>query len=152
MTTVTNTKPVSVDVPVPTALTKAVLAGALGHFVANLVEGLVTPALEGLWSIDEYLIDDGSADAMVDDYTAAIAPALEGLNALLSLRRVAPGDGVSVSLPIAQSTLLSALGSAIEYLTETDVSEFLYRSCSQRQVAEALIVAIDLRDGMGGGA
>jgi hypothetical protein len=145
MSTATIDRPTAdsvVEIPVPTVLTKSVLAGALGEALAQLQEGLVDRALEDLSGVDEYLIDNSAADEKINSYAQAMAPARELEDALVSLGALAPGDGVV--LRISRMWLETALNSAMEYLIETNVSTLLRNTCTQRQVAEAQIVISDM--------
>lgn len=139
MTTATET---TTRVPVRTWQQKAILASALCSHLAGLWEGF-----NGyIGGPHEQFYASTSSDDLIDVYFNR-RPEIESIEAVLrSLRQVTPGPGVTVEVPTS-FPLLEELDNAIQHLVTTDVEKLLKGPYpSRRQIAEATIVAIDLRD------
>jgi hypothetical protein len=161
MTTATET---STRVPVRTWQEKAILCSAIAARLTGLHE-----AHDWLGSseVRTELVDEAATDRRIDAYMDSVAPIVAIEQALAALRATTPGPDASIEVPAIMSDtsystdeppgqfgLLENLNEVIEYLVECDVEKFLPHvdHPPQRAIAEATVVAIDLRDELAGGA
>jgi hypothetical protein len=132
----------TIRVPVRTWREKAIITAALGS-------GL--PALEGIelkvgW-VENLLIGEGEADSQIDVAHEAWRYVGEILDALRTLRTIQPGPDAYIDAP---ANFRESLTDQIDYMGDAD-SDTLGVDIGKRDWAEALAIAIDLRDEMAGG-
>jgi hypothetical protein len=135
MTTATDT---TMRVPVRTWQEKAILAAAISNGHGGRYE-----EFDGHigWATD--LLDGGGAvDNAIDAFEERRAEIADRERLLSSLRRIAPRHDAALEVP-ADLPLLAMLNATIGELVEADARS---EQINQRQIAEATITAIDLRD------
>jgi hypothetical protein len=135
------------QVPVRTWREKAILASVLCNPLSSLWDGF-----DGyVGGVHAQLYASSSTDDIIDEYFGR-RPQVDAIESLLrSLRGIAPGPDATLEVPPG-FPLLEKLDEEIRDLVSTDVDELLKGPYpSRREIAEASIVAIDLREELGGG-
>lgn len=136
----------TIRVPVRTWLEKAILASTIAGPLTGLWEGFNADA--GFYH--DHLMGPSATDQIIDGYFGRRPEILVIERALRDLRAITPGpDAVLEVSP--EVGLVGHLDNEIEHLVSCDVDELLVEHPSRREIAEALIVAIDLRDEIAGG-
>jgi hypothetical protein len=140
MTTPTTTM---MRVPVRTWQEKAILCSVIGGPLLGLHES------QGIYlgNVAEQLYDETSTDQLIDAYLESRAPITVIEQLLATLRQITPAPDAALAVP-AEFGLLERLDEEIQELAGLNVSEFLphVKHADQRQVAEATVIAIDLRE------
>jgi hypothetical protein len=133
-----------IRVPVRTWQEKAVLATAIGAPLYSL-----TDSNDHVGGGNEFLAGPEAANILIDAYRDRRAEIRSTEALLYALRDIEPGPDSVLVVP-GEYGVVEALSRAIEELVETDISRLYAHAqmTSQRQIAEATVVAIDLRDGV----
>ncbi len=135
-----------IRVPVRTWQEKAILAAAIGDGLSGAWERFDGHAGSNF----DHLVDSSATDTLIDDYFGRRPEILMAEEILRALRRITPGPGSTIDIPL-EARLLKRLDSEISDMAEMDIDSILVPHPSRREMAEALIVAIDLRDELAGG-
>lgn len=143
MTTATKTSAAQ-QVPVPTELAKTVLGITFGSALDAQLDPVTMSMNPGEIGEGNSFIANG-ADDVISKYLTDMQRFHDVETLLLSLRGLKPGKDATITVP-DDFGLLEALDEMICHLVEEDVSKTTSSRCSQRQVAEATIVAIDLQE------
>jgi hypothetical protein len=117
---------------------------------------MLTSEHEGLrWlgDLSKELVDDAATDRLIDNYMDEVEPIAEIERLLAALRSISPGPDAVLDVPTGFG-LLPKLDRQIEYLVEYDVKQLLphVEHPPQRAIAEATVMAIDLRAEIAGDA
>jgi len=133
-----------IRVPVRTWQVKAILAAMIGAPLSGLYDERSGTYLAGA---AEQLRDSSTTDALIDAYAEERAPIAAIEELLFALRSLTPGPEAVLEVP-SEYGLLEKLDGVIDELAGEKVSGYNphVQVANQRQVAEATIIAIDLRD------
>jgi hypothetical protein len=140
----------AIRVPVRTWREKAILASTIGEPLAGHYEQLGASNF-GLPCVERLLHDDQAVDCAIDAYTEnECRTSIASIERLLeALRDVAPGPDATLELPDGFQ-LLANLEELIDELANCNVRDMLVEVPTQRDIAEATVLAIDLRDELAG--
>lgn len=142
MTTATAT---TTKVPVRDWREKAILAAIISKPLPHHYERLASAYALELPNIEYLLHDDRAVDVAIDAYTDARAPIVAIETLLAALRDVTPGPEATLELPDGDVQLLHNLDELIDEFADCNVVD-LAGAVSQRAIAEATVLTIDLRD------
>jgi hypothetical protein len=146
MTTTTNIAYQTTRVPVRTALEKAILAVTFAQAVHSEAEALGRDdGLDDLWCGTKAWSEPNGTDQMIDRCQGRREGLRRAEELLDALRALTPGKDAGVDVPGCYG-LLERLDNTIQSLKETDADDLIGCECTQRQIAEATIAAIDLQE------